>query len=156
VNVAVEAGVITENEGEDMKTFKPAGLELMVQLEARVISEARSQAASHGKSNSTPAALRLSTALILQDERRHAESVVLNCTGASTATVADVEAAMTTLQDKSEKEVDAAVAHAVAAYYRSHPEDRGLESDGLRERVRERVAEMSVTTARRNLEESVR
>lgn len=156
VNVAVQAGVIMESEGEDMKSFKPAGLELMAELEGRVVAEARSQAASHGKSNSTPAALRLSTALILQEERLQAERVVLSCTDTPTTTVADVEAAMMTLQDKSEQQVDTAVALAVTAYYRSHPEDRGLEGDELRGKVRERVAEMSVTTARRNLEESVR
>lgn len=153
INSTVEAGIFTKAEALEVTTFTPLGLQLMNDLEQVVVEEAATQAKLHGKSNSTPAPLRLLNALLLQDARANASKIAL---APGDFTVPEVEAAMITLQERPQLQLETEVSAALVSYRRAYPADSLLVGDALRARLNEQVANISVYTARRNLEESIR
>lgn len=148
----MEAGIYTEVEAHAILTYTPMGRQLMSDLDSEVKAEAATQAELHGKSNSTPPPLRLLNAFLLQDARAAASQVA---SSPGEYTVPEVEAAMATLQT-SQSQLDTELEGALSCYRSAFPADSLLDTHGLRARLKVRVAELSIHTARKNLEESVR
>lgn len=156
VNVVQRVGAISAEERSYPFTFAGAWRAVMGRVRDEVMEAARKSALSHGGSNAGPPCTQLMAAQDMITAREAATAVVSAAASGGAVSVDRLTAATATLQEETNEAVLSRLQSAKSAYFRSHPEDRGLSAPTLRQSVERRVKEVSLDTARSNLEESVR